>query len=121
VRARTARAEETVREKAALLEAAHGKEVEVGQRASALWSELMVTSSFASLVRSASTPARCSWSSTSSASKSGFSRGWMPCAYASTSIASQTLRSCFFSLRQDFFSSSILSYPIECFMWAVWA
>jgi hypothetical protein len=109
VRARTARAEEMVQEKAAFLEAAHGKEAEAGQRASALWSELMVTSSFASLARSTSTPARCSRSSTSSANKSGFSRGWMPCAYTSTNVASQTLRSCFFSLRRDFFSSNILS------------
>jgi hypothetical protein len=40
--AHAAREEETVWEKAALLEAARGKEVEADQRTSALWGELMV-------------------------------------------------------------------------------
>jgi hypothetical protein len=41
VRARSARAEETVQEKVVLLEVARGKEVEAGLRASALWGELV--------------------------------------------------------------------------------
>jgi isochorismate hydrolase len=43
VRARTAQVEETVQEKAALLEDARGKEAEADERASALWGELVVT------------------------------------------------------------------------------
>jgi hypothetical protein len=43
VRARAARAKEMVREKAALMEAARGKEAEADQRASALWGELVAT------------------------------------------------------------------------------
>jgi hypothetical protein len=41
VRAHAAQAEETVQEKAALLEATHGKEADANQRASALWGELV--------------------------------------------------------------------------------
>jgi hypothetical protein len=41
VRAHATQAEETVREKAALLEAAHSKAAEADQRASALWGELV--------------------------------------------------------------------------------
>jgi hypothetical protein len=43
VRAHTALVEETVREKATLLEVARGKEAEANQRASTLWGELVAT------------------------------------------------------------------------------
>jgi hypothetical protein len=41
MRARTARLEETVREKAALLETAYGKEAKANQRAFASWGNLV--------------------------------------------------------------------------------